>query len=324
MRWLLGSVLAVALVWGGYWFVGARAIETGAEDFFAAQGPRAGRESLVVRGFPNRFDLTVTQPEFNDPVVGWRWTAPFAQVFAMTWKPWHLIAVVADTQQIDTSQQRIAVSSTDLRASLVLHPGADLALDRLVVEAVALRAVSDLGWDMRVAKLAFASAEDASRRNTHRIGLQVEALDFGATVAAALPDLGGVISRLHLDAHLVLTGPLDRHLGAGAVALAAVEVNDLTLAWGALQISAKGSVARASEGFAEGVIDLEIHQWRQVPAALAALGLVEPGVALTYGKALELLAESGEDPDVLKVPLKFKAGRMTLGPLPIGRAPRLN
>ena len=119
MRWLLGIVLALALIWGGYWLVGAIAIERGAEDFFASQGARAGRQSLVVHGFPNRFDLTVTQPVFADPVVGWRWTTPFAQVFAMTWKPWHLIGVLADSQQIDTGQQRIGVTSDDLRGSLV-------------------------------------------------------------------------------------------------------------------------------------------------------------------------------------------------------------
>ena len=324
MRWLLGIVLALALIWGGYWLVGARAIERGAEDFFATQGARAGRQSLVVHGFPNRFDLTVTQPVFADPVVGWRWTTPFAQVFAMTWKPWHLIGVLADSQQIDTGLQRIGVTSTDLRGSLVLHPGTDLALDRLVVEGAALQATSDLGWQIGAAKLAIATTGDASRRNSHRIGLRVERLDLGPAVAAALPDLGGVIGLVHLDAHLLLTGPIDRHLGAVPVDLAGVEVDDFALDWGALQISAKGSLARASEGFAEGVIDLEIRQWRQVPAALAALGLVEPGVAQTYGKALELLAESGDDPEVLKVPLKFKAGRMSLGALPLGRAPRLN
>ena len=325
MRWLLAVVLALALVWGGYWFVGAQAIERRAEDFFAAQGAvRAGRESLAVHGFPNRFDLTVTQPEFNDPVVGWRWTAPFAQVFAMTWKPWHLIGVMANIQEIDTPSQKIGVTSTDLRGSLVLHPGTDLGLDRLVVEATALQATSDLGWQISAAKLAFATGEDASRRNVHRIGLQVTGVDLGSAVASALPDLGGVITRVHLDAHLLLTGPIDRHLGEAGVALAGVEVNDFSLGWGALQITANGSLARASEGFAEGIIDLEIQQWRQIPAALAALGLVEPGVAQTYGKALELLAKSGDDPNVLKVPLKFKAGRISLGALPLGRAPRLN
>jgi hypothetical protein len=322
MRWLLGIVLVLALAWGGYWFAGARAIERAAEDFFAAQGGRAARESLSVQGFPNRFDLTVTKPAFADPVVGWRWTAPFAQVFAMTWKPWHLIAVLPDSQEIDLGAQRIGITSEDLRGSLVLHPGTDLALDRLVVEGSALRAVSDLGWQIGAAKITFASAEDASRRNTHRIGLRAEGLDLGAAVAGALPDLGGVIGLIHLDAHLLLTGPIDRHLKV--VELAGVEVNDLSLTWGPLQISASGSVARASEGFAEGVIDLEIQQWRQIPSVLSALRLVEPGVAQTYGKALELLAAEGADPEVLKVPLKFKAGRMSLGALPIGRAPRLN
>ena len=321
MRWLIGIVLAFALGWSGYWFAGATAIRRGATDFLAAQGARAGHESLSVQGFPNRFDLTVTGPEFSDPVTGWRWSAPFAQVFAMTWKPWHLIGVMADSQEIEAAGQRIGVTSQDLRGSLVLHPGTDLALERLVLEGADLRAVSDRGWQIGAATLAFATAEDPTRRNTHRIGLQVDGLDLGPAMATALPGLGGVIGRIHLDAHLLLTGAIDRHLGA--VEVAAVEIGDLSLDWGSLQIRARGSLARASEGFAEGVIELEIHQWRQVPAVLKALGLVPPGVADTYGKALELLAEQGDDPDVLKVPLTMKGGRMSLGALPIGRAPRL-
>ena len=101
MRALVWVVIAVAVTWGGYWFVGARALETGAQAWFQAQteaGLVAERSDLSVSGFPNRFDLTVTDLRLADPDAGFGWTAPFVQILSLSYKPWHIIAAFANQQ----------------------------------------------------------------------------------------------------------------------------------------------------------------------------------------------------------------------------------
>ena len=70
MRILLAIVAVLALAWGGWWFVSARALERAAEAALAA-APRAGiavgHAGIEVRGFPNRLDLTISAPTMRDP-----------------------------------------------------------------------------------------------------------------------------------------------------------------------------------------------------------------------------------------------------------------
>ena len=73
MRALLIVVLVVSALWAGYWVVGSQAMERGVTGWFAAQdgGPlTAEQQGITVAGFPNRFDLTVTEPRLSNAETG--------------------------------------------------------------------------------------------------------------------------------------------------------------------------------------------------------------------------------------------------------------
>ena len=89
-------------------------------------------------------------------------------------------------------------------------------------------------------------------------------------------------------------------------------------------MQATGQVDRAADGFASGRIDFRIENWRQIPALVVALGLVRPEMGDAISRGVEALARDGGNPDRLDLPLIFADGRMSLGPLPLGAAPRLN
>ncbi|MGL6208316.1 MAG: DUF2125 domain-containing protein, partial [Paracoccaceae bacterium] len=97
----------------------------------------------------------------------------------------------------------------------------------------------------------------------------------------------------------------------------------ISLDWGPLQVTAAGSVAAASDGVAEGQLNIRIAEWRLLPEVLAQAGAVDPVLAPTLLRAFEIMAEGSADPKVLEVPLVFKSGRMSLGALPLGPAPLL-
>jgi hypothetical protein len=325
MRALLWVVLAAAALWSGYWFVGSAAVERGAVRWFdqaTAQGLVAQNAGIRVAGYPNRFDLTVTAPAVRDPASGYGWAGGDLRLLAMTWKPWHLIALAPETQVITTPLGDVTVTATDLRGSLVLHPGTDLALDRTVVEATALTVTGPTGT-ASAASARFATAEDPSRRNSHRIGLQVTDIVPDLAVQAALPDLPARIGGLHLDATVLLSAALDRHAGDTRPEVTGLILDDAQLDWGPLQVTAKGTLATVSDGTAEGQIDLRIENWRLLPAVLGQTGAIDPVLAPTVLRAMEIMAEGGKDPDILETALTFRDGWTRLGDLPIGPAPRL-
>ena len=164
MRIVLWIVLALGVLWGGYWFVGSATLDREVNAWFDAQstGDRVvGREAVSVAGFPNRFDVTVTAPYVMDAATGWGWKAPFLQLFSMTWKPWHWIAVTAPTQEITSPSGRIITVTSDIRASLQLYPGLNLSLNEARVDVKKLTFTAD-DWSMAAGEVEFAAAADPS------------------------------------------------------------------------------------------------------------------------------------------------------------------
>ena len=324
MRFLLWLMLGLGVLWGGYWVVGSRALDREVNAWFATQaagGLMIGRDAVSVAGFPNRFDVTVTAPFVMDEASGWGWSAPFVQVFSMTWKPWHMIAAVAPTQDVTTPLGRIVTVTSDIRASLKLRPGLDLALDQVIIDGKKLSFTSD-GWSMAAGRIELAAAADATRLNGVRLGLQADDVTLDPAIAALVPDLGPVIKDTHLDATVQLSVPVDRHL-TPAAQVTAVHLAEAYMTWGDLMISGKGDLVRAGDGRAEGEIALSIAGWQRLPDALSALGVLPDRVKPWVTRALTLLAAGLGEADRLEVPLTFKDGRMSLGALPLGPAPML-
>lgn len=324
MRVVLWVTVIAAALWSGYWLVGSRAVERGVQGWFAGQdalGIAASNTGVSVRGFPNRFDLTVTEPAIANQATGFGWSAPFAQVFAMTWKPWHLIAALPDGQVITLPGQSITLGGQGVRASLLLHPSGDLGLHEAVAEGSEMRLGSTLGWQLQAGRIVVSAAEDATRANAYRIGLAAKALRPGP--AGAAPGLPEEIEEVHLDGTLQLSAPLVFAEAEVAPLVEALTIREARLLWGGLRIHAEGQVQAGAEGLGEGEITFRIEGWRDLPGALVALGVVPERLRLTLARAVEELAAEGAEPEVLVLPLTMAEGRTRLGPLPIGPAPRL-
>jgi hypothetical protein len=144
------------------------------------------------------------------------------------------------------------------------------------------------------------------------------------SVTAALPDFPETVEKLRLDAIVTLTAPLDRMAGRSHPRPIQLEVKEAQLVWGSLVLFGSGTIAAAADGLAEGRIALRLTNWRDaIPLAVAA-GLIKPEVAPTLANMFALLAGQSGKPEDLDLPLVFANGRMSLGPLPLGPAPRMN
>lgn len=327
MRLLVWLTAVLAVVWGGYWFVGSRALERSTEGWFASQaaeGRVAERESVSVQGFPSRFDLTITAPRLADPATGWGWSAPFVQVLTLSYTPWHWVAAFAPEQEIDTPFDRMSLTSNRLQASLSVVPGMALTLDEFRLIGDRLSLSSDMGWLIGADTLRFATRQIATDGREHALGMEILGLAPDAALSAALPDMPAAIERVHLDAGLRFTAPIDRNSGTSNPQIEAVDLKEALLIWGDLAIHGKGKVTADAAGYAEGRIDLRLTNWRRLPPLAVALGAIRPEVQPTWENMMTVLAQQSGNPDVIDLPLVFRNGRMSVGPLPLGPAPRLN
>lgn len=337
MRKLMFLIVALVTLWSGYWFVGSTAVRNGVNGWFAdaaAQGQVAQNTGVTVAGFPNRWDLTVEGLHIADPKAAIGWTAPFVQVFAMTWKPWHIIAGFAPQQQVALPDDFITVTSQDLMASLRAKPSTDLPLAEVRLAGTSLTLASQQGWTLGLGEFTLGlRAEPALGNAGYELGFDLAPLtpDPGFVTrvkAVTIPDLPpsdlpDSVESLWGSIYLTFSTPLDRHVGEAKPYLTRVEVNQLNFAWGQLAATAKGLVEADDQGFAAGEIRVEITNWDRLPAILVAAGVVKPEVAPTIARGMQALASQSPDLSVLSLTLKLSEGQMSFGPFPLGSAPRM-
>ncbi|MDP3961745.1 MAG: DUF2125 domain-containing protein [Pseudorhodobacter sp.] len=327
MRAVLAVVLGLALAWGGIWLLAAEGLKRASESWFAAQtanGRTASHGSLDVTGFPGRFALTLTAVSLADPATGTGWQTPAIRITSPSYMPWHLTATLPGPLAIFTPSEIITLTATGLQADLSLTPIPALPLDAITVEGDKLRATSSQGWQLDANHARLVTAKDPAQPNTHSISLTLKGLTPDPALIAALAgqsDLPPRLDLVQIDAVATLTAALDRHAYQTHPTLTNLSLNDSTLHWGPLALTASGTIKADPQGRAEGRIALRLEHWQQALIAARAMGLIRAELAPTLARALTLLALQSGNPDILDLPLTLQSGYVSLGPIPLGPAP---
>jgi len=329
MRKIVYVILLAALGWAGYWFVGSRAME-GALRTWLADRQQAGwvaeYDQLNTIGFPNRFDTTIQALELADPSTGVAWSVPRLEILQLSYKPNHIILRLPGEQSVASPYQRIAVTSSDLRGSIVFDPDTDLTLNRATFAMADMALSSTLGWTARLNSGQFATRQARSDR-VHDIYFEAK----GLTPSDGLRDqldptnsLPASFSIFKAQAKLGFTDPWDRH--AIETARPQIETLDLDLVqakWGDLDLRIAGNLTVDTRGIPTGDITVKAANWRDMLAIAEASGAVPAGFVPTLRKALEFVSKLSGDPRTLDAPLTFRNGIISFGPIPLGQAPRL-
>ena len=324
---LVVALLVAALIWMIWWAFGQIAYERGLSAWVndrRGEGWVAEYADLETRGFPNRFDTTISEVALADPDTGVAWSAPFVQLLSLAYRPHQVIAVLPGEHRFSTPLQTLTITHKDARASLFLEASTDLALDRARLILADLNTTSSQGWKVRIAEGRFAAEAAAARENAYRIGAEVSGLvptDAARDMLDPSSLLPEEIESLRLDALVDFTDAWDRHAIEDArPQITGIDLTDLSARWGDITFRAAGEVSVDAEGLAEGQIMVRAVEWRKLLDMAESVGLVPPALRGTLETGLGLLAGPG---DVLDVPLDFSDGWVSLGLIPLGPAPRL-
>lgn len=329
MRRLLSVVILAAILWSGWWFVGSRGVKSGLElwlDARRAEGWVAEASEIAMRGFPNRFDLTVENPTLADPDTGLSWQAPFLQVFALSYKPHHMIVTWPNEQLLTTPYEKLRVTSDKMQGSAVFDPGPDLATDRATIIADAFRVASSQGWWVDLPQARLAARRHEGAETTYDVALDASEARLSEDIRAifgqvSLPE---AVEALKFDATMSFDAPWDRF----AIERARPQVTslDLKLAemkWGGIHLQAAGQLQVDANGLPTGEIGVRATNWRELLQIAVSTGALPADLAPAVETGLSLLASISGNADTIDAPLVFRNGRMSLGPVPLGPAPVL-
>lgn len=320
MRRLVILVIVMAVAYAGYWVVGSRSVNGAAHDALTGlteAGWQVEYTDLTTRGFPSRFDTTVTDFALTSP-EGLQYQAPFLQAFALSYRPNRVIIAFPPDQTVAIGGLPLTLASDGMRASGSVRANTALSFSAATLVADSLAMSTDAaGIRMRGVLAAARSVGD----NNYDLYAGAKTLTLPTAVWQKMfpqNKLPAAIDAVSVDATVSLDAPIDRlNPNPGIVA---ITLKQAALGWGDVSIRASGSLTPDQAGFAAGQITIEAVNADILLIGLANAGLIDPGVAPTLQNMVSTMAdETGK----MTVPLTFANGQVSWGFLPLGPAPAL-
>ncbi|WP_458791146.1 DUF2125 domain-containing protein [Yoonia sp. MH D7] len=326
MRRLTILVLALAAIYGGYWFIGATAVERTANAQVAqmrVNGWTIDYDDLSTQGFPSRFDTTVTALDVKTPRGGLAWQTPFVQALSLSYKPNEVILALPDRQDVTVNGVPLSVTSEGLRASAAVAPNTDLNLTRFTAEVGNMAIEGATGTVLSLSE-ALVALRPTEAERSYDVFADIADLALPLPLRNMLDPAGNypaILSQMTVDASVVTDRALDRHALAAMQLplLDMIKLNGMTLAWGPLQLRGSGAITIDSAGVPSGEVKLEVQNWREMMQMAVNAGLIEQGVSRTLMSMGAILAGGSNS---ISLPVSFQNGMMLLGPVPAGPAPR--
>lgn len=333
MRRLIWIVAGVVALWTVSWFAIAEVIQRGTATWFAArqaEGWQAEYADLTVAGFPTRFEIALTDIALADPETGLAWLSPAFRVEAQGLRSHRVTAIWPPEHVLATPLQRITVGTHDMRADIGLLAGTSLTLDRSDVTLDGLRLTSTLGWSAEIERgnlTTRSSTAAPPEAHAHDVTLAATGYAPPAALKRALDPAGLLPARIEgvrMDMTVGFDRPWDRRaIEERRPQPRSVEIRSLDAEWGTLALRAAGRVDIDGEGVPEGRITIRAENWREMVGLAVNAGVIPAGLSRTLERGLEILAALGPNPEVIDAPLSFQGGFMSLGPIPLGPAPRV-
>ena len=331
MRKLIIAAAAVAALLSGFWFAGAGWTKRAISNWFEMQreaGWVASHSDLRTVGYPFRFDTTISEPELAVSESGLGWNAPFVQILMLSYRPNSLIAVWPERQAIETRNQQMTLTSERMRASIRFLGFLPGDIDRIAAVAERVDLVSTADWGLFAEKVRFSTRRTDGKTSSHDIAFDTDGAKPSGGLLRKLDPTGllpETIETLRADATIgFVSVEGDSETGDDAVAvISEIALKDMRVTWGRLDLQAAGKLAVDRNGTPEGRITVKAENWREILDMALDSGLAPRELQSALESGLELLAFLGGSPNALEVPLNFRDGLVSLGPIPLGKAPRL-
>ena len=329
MRAIIVVVLIAAVGWAGYWLVGSGSTETAFTRWFEdrrAEGWQADYDDIVTAGFPNRFDTTIRAIDLTDPQTGISWSAPFLQIFALSYRPTHVITVLPNEQTFATPVQSVDIRSSDARASVVLTPNTALTLERTQISVADLQMASTGNWTLGAREIRLATRLAEGREKSHDIGFEGIGVAPGGVLSqlAGVSDLPAEISDLRVDATIDFDSDWDRFaIERARPQPTRIEIRDIQATWGEMDFRMAGTLDVDASGTPSGEVTVRAQNWREMLALVQATGALPEEVIPIVEGGLEILASMSGNPNHIDAELRLRNGFVTVAGLPIAPAPNL-
>ncbi|MDA9208057.1 DUF2125 domain-containing protein [Octadecabacter sp.] len=330
MRKLILLIVVAALIYGGYWFIGRSQIQDRLTEALIQADDGAYEvtyNTLKTRGFPSRFDTTVTDFHFADPATGTEWTAPLFQLLALSYRPNEVIAIFPPEQTFTVNGTEITLQTNDMRASGKVRANAALSFQDATVTMDAPRFITDDGGQLAMANILAATRLTPDTAQTYDIFVEAHAIELPENIRRFI-DPGNLqpplVQALRFDSDATLSAPLELLSPDGdAPTFESLSIKEFAATWGEISLTAIGDIEPNEYGVPSGSVSVSARNWQQGLDLAVANGMVDANRRFLVTEIANNLDETPHIPDTLTLTLTITNGVMSLGGLPLGSVPSL-
>ncbi len=328
IRILIIAVVALSLIWSGYWFLGGRAhrgMVVGQLERAEADGWKITHSGVELNGFPNRFDTTVTELRMESPEGEFIWETPSLQLLTLSYRPNHLIAVLPDKQRFSIFGNSVELTSQGMNASIVVSDPDNLNIERFVFESSKAELEISTGW-----KGVFDNVLFAVRRSDQDPAKVDAAIRLSSKETRSSNDEADDTEDLIKPTTMTGEASLQasREIGLnmckdGHAEIRRIDVSELKLSRRQSELGVAGSLAFDSNGVSDGQLDITITNGQPLVDEAVEAELIDANVAANIGTVLSLLALTSADPASATAPISINNGRAGIAGIGLYDIPRI-
>lgn len=332
-RWLCILVALGAVGWSGWWYLGARGQEAGIQAWLDKQRKRGWTVEtapVAVEGYPLDFRLSVGKLALSDPRRGWSWSAPMLSAASRSYEPTRIIVTWPDEQVFEGGGDRAQVTSEKAETILDLRPGPSMELRQAATRIENLRITAERGGQSgaRSVNVDLVESEPGTAAdNSYNLTVDAASLELPGFVLSKIDPTGRLdplIDRFSIQAFATFRDALGRHtMEKGDVALRAAKITTAGFEWGKMRLTVSGEFTVNAEGYPEGSIQVEAHEWGQMVSLAVQARVIDQSTAKSVTKAINFINGLAGGRKELRAPLTLTGGKIKLGPFNIADAPRL-
>lgn len=331
MRRLIWLGIVFVLGWSGWWFFASSSLQNGIDLWLSdrrAEGWQAEVVETRTGGYPFALEATLVSPVLTDPDSGVAFTASQLEITAPAWWPGYVsVAFPQDDMGFASPLVRHTVQADTAIADFRLHPGTALEVEELALRSGAWVLAAPEGSLMGADGLTLSMLQAPDDPNQYAFLLDAPAFEPGRLPRSALrvPDDWPVaFDSLAVALDITFDRRFDRTtLEDARPQPRRVNMERAEAKWGALSLLAAATLDVAPDGQLSGEVSLQARNWQDILILAETAGALPSGLRPQLESVLGALARSSGNPDNIDATLTLRDGRIFIGFIPLGRAPRL-
>lgn len=311
----------VALLWAGYWFVAATQLKS--EVLKLIQNINTKPWSMVysdlsVKGFPNRFDITINGLKFEHTDFNISWSLPYFQILSLSYKPNHLIIAFPKRQILKKGHQNIIFNSTKMLASISFEDYNFNKLNKFVLDIDNSELELTNGIKLKANLLTFAIRTQKTKDNTYQTGIRSGGVlidtshNYSFVPAFAWPQDE---FSLEVDAEISFSKAI-KIRNKNLPPVKDLKVKTAEIKSPNLKMVSAAELSYLTDGLPSGNIQIQVNNWSDF------LQKSHEKNNDLYN-SLKFISKLANESDELKLSFKIKKGKIFLGPILLGAVPRI-